>query len=325
MSPITLPLNDNHTQTFLTNWSSTTNETDSPCDFSMVHAEACGNVKGAIDSFGHPATICCAIIGIFLNVVVIIVICHAMKQRQTQAQIHLLTLAFSDLAYVICCSNLAIVSWSCDACLPCPQLGRCHTVILVAGSLWVIASSTNRCLILVITGLRARAIKNPFQQHANQDQSARRVFGELIGYTVLSSGTLITVTEIVKYLLIQNGASRPRTLIGTFITHSSLWIVVMLSLATYILVKLRYRNYGGSGHISNAEADFQRLVALVAIVFSVTHVVGLVNSVVVLAHNLQPQGPWGAFSSTLNSSINFFIYLAASNRFKNAFWGWWRS
>ena len=259
---------------------SSTNDTESPCDFSKWGADTCYHVKGHFDSYGHPASISCAVVGIFLNVVVIFVLRHAIKKRRTQGQIHLLTLAFSDLAFVIGCFNQGVISWLCDPCLPCYQLGRCYAALLVVFILWLLAVYTNRWLTLVITWLRARAIKNPFLQHANRDQSLCQSMTELIGYTLLFSSISIAVSETVRYFLIQNSVSPSRIQLDFFIASACLFIVIMLSLATYILVKLRQRDDGAGNNISNAEADFQRLVALVAVVFGLTHVVALVNLVV---------------------------------------------
>ena len=33
--------------------------------------------------------------------------------------------------------------------------------------------------------------------------------------------------------------------------------------------------------------------------------------------------PWSTFSTILNSSVNFFVYMAASRPFRKAFWSWW--
>ena len=259
---------------------SSTNDTESPCDFSKWGADTCYHKKEHFDSFGHPASLSCAVVGIFLNVVVIFVLRHAMKVRRSQGQIHLLALAFSDLASVIGFLNVGISGWLCDPCLPCYQLGRCYAALLVVFILWLLAVYTNRWLTLVITWLRARAIKNPFLQHANRDQSLCQSMTELIGYTLLFLGIGLAVSETVRYFLIQNGLSPSRIQHGFLIASACLGIVMMLSVATYILVKLRQRDDGAGNNISHAEADFQRLVALVAVVFGLTHVVLLVNLVV---------------------------------------------
>ena len=288
----------------MANWSST-NDTCDPLD-AFLH------------TFGHPASISCALGGIFLNVIIILVLLYAMKWRLTVAQIHLLALAFSDLAYVICCSLLAIVSWFCD---PFHQIGRCITVFRVARISWTVTSYTNRGLTLIITGLRARAIKSPFQQEQERRNKSRcQMWTELVGYTVAFFGIIAAAAELVQYSLIQHGADPYQTKMQIYIALHCFVIVFMLSLAAYILVKVRR----DGSNISNAEADFQRMVALVAIVFSLTHGVSLAT-MVVFRKMLPPQWLWVAVATILNSSVNFFIYMVASQHFKNAFWSWWDS
>ena len=269
---------------------SSTNNTESPCDIFKMGGDTCYPSKSFLDSFGHPASLSCAVVGIFLNVVVIFILRHAIKKRRKPGKIHLLTLAFADLAFVIGCFNQGVASWLCNPCLPCSQLGHCYTALRVVAFLLGIAVNTNRWLILVITWLRARAIKNPFLQHANRDQSLRQSMTELIGYTLLFFGIHTAVSEIVKYFLIQNGVSPPRIELGYYIVDTCLAIVIMLAFATYILVKLRQRNNDAGNNISHAEADFQRLVALVALVFVLTHVVVLANFVVSFQNLPQPSG-----------------------------------
>ena len=322
--------NTEETTTTLKNFSTTT-KTEPPCNFLI--AEACGQINGFLNSFGHVANISCAVVGIFLNVVVIFVLCNSMKERRTKGQIHLLTLSLSDLFYLVCSANLAVLSWFCDACLPCHQLGHRHTAILVSIVVWLVAGTTNRFLTIVITWLRARAINNPYSQFVTKVPSPCRMLMELLGYTVVSSGISSAAIEIVRYFLIRNGASPARTEAGILIFRNSLWAVVMLSLAAYILIKLRRRKAsankaqrrrkeGDHRNLSNTEAEFQRLVALVALVFSLTSGVIVANMVVVfrnLPHDQPPQGSWGGFSGILNCSLNFFVYMAASRHFRNAF------
>ena len=104
-----------------------------------------------------------------------------MKLRQTPAQIHLLALAYSDLTYIVANLTSATVSWFCDPCLPCQQLGRCYAAILFGAFLWATTASYNRALTLYITWLRARAIQQPFHQHTvGQNRKKHRIKSRLI-------------------------------------------------------------------------------------------------------------------------------------------------
>ena len=217
---------------------STTNESRSPCDFSMMYADTCDYVQTGLDSFGHPVSVSFAFLGILLNVLVIGVILHAMKLRQTQAQIHLLALAFSDLAFVVSCLFLAVVSWFCDPCLPCYQTVRCYPAIFLGFFFWALASFANRSLTLYITWLRARAIQNPFYQQRNQSTSLTRALGELGGYSALCTIVSFVITRLARMAITRYGVSLSRTHTAIIIGSNVVWTGVMLALATFIIIKL---------------------------------------------------------------------------------------
>ena len=84
--------------------------------------------------------------------------------------------------------------------------------------------------------------------------------------------------------------------------------------------------------ISVAEDDFQRLVALVALVFCCCNLVGaVIMAFIVKAENQMDKNQivedlfiWGVLSGLLNSSLNLFIYVFASTNFRAACLHLWR-
>ena len=69
-----------------------------------------------LSNFRHGATASMSFASIIFNAVVIHILWRIMKQRQTQAQIHLLFLAFSDLFVAIFFVCAAIWSWTNPTC-----------------------------------------------------------------------------------------------------------------------------------------------------------------------------------------------------------------
>ena len=102
----------------------------------------------------------------------------------------------------------------------------------------------------------------------------------------------------------------------------SIMAAFVLTLATFTLVKRSNRRQTVFAAAATAD-DFQKLVALVSLAFCCSHVVVAINFVCVLNAKDELTAMRGLFCATIatvfNSSINLFIYLAASRNFRTAF------
>ena len=99
---------------------------------------------------------------------------------------------------------------------------------------------------------------------------------------------------------------------------------IMVILAAFILVKRRFRRHSVVQQgTRTADDDFQKLVALVALLFCFCKFMAAVHlvRVLVLEDKLSARESfyWGTAFAILNSSVNLFIYLIASRNFRNAF------
>ena len=97
----------------------------------------------------------------------------------------------------------------------------------------------------------------------------------------------------------------------------------MAFLASFTLFKLGFRNFTFPSAVRD---DFQKLVAIVALVFCVNQLVVAVFYGFLLSVDSQDfvvtyrrVFPGARLATILNSSVNLFIYLLASNSFRVAF------
>ena len=109
------------------------------------------------------------------------------------------------------------------------------------------------------------------------------------------------------------------------VLYCTVIIAVEVALAVFVLCKLRIRRQSVDRRRS-ADDDFERLVALVALVFCCCLLMNLVDFI----FRLHAKNEWDAYASrwnywsnfavALNSSVNLIIYLVASHNFRVAFY-----
>ena len=66
--------------------------------------------------FGHPLMATSALLSVIFNAIIILIIFRSMQQKRTQAQLHLVGLAFSDITVSLIYIFGATLSWTCDPC-----------------------------------------------------------------------------------------------------------------------------------------------------------------------------------------------------------------
>ena len=186
-----------------------------PCDLSngydignMSRQEQCAMAQTLIESVSHPAVASVTFMGIIFNVIIIFVIRQSMRRRQTQAQIHLSVLAFSDIALGCAALGVAALSWSCDFCLPCSNLRArtCAITAFVIHFCWLLCVSINRSTSICIAIIRAKTIFIARNALKSQKTSLRSTLTELGIYisvaSVLGVGffalTLFAITEAME-------------------------------------------------------------------------------------------------------------------------------
>ena len=305
------------------------NLTEGPCDvgqffslFNVSALEQCNLFQAVSEAFGRPVCASISIIGIIFNVITVFVIRRSVRRRRTQAQIHLLTLAFSDISVGIAAMLFAALGWSCDLCLPCSQQGVCFTAFMVAGFFWRFSWNVNRVMTISIAIVRAKAVRNATNSLRSQNKTMRRTMVELgmivtLGFILIQTNYQLIMHALSTYHSIPFWQlfSIVSTINDTFLA------ITMASVTAFILIKLRHREHPV---FSAAEIDFQRLVALVALVFCL----GLFVSAFLLgssAHDGNFENhrhktlPLAHIETVLNSSVNLIVYLVASSNFRAVF------
>ena len=328
-----------------------------------VNAWNCSLVQAHVNHFRNPLIACISVAGLLLNLLVIFVIRESMNQRRTQAQIHLMALAISDLTHCAAYVAFATLSRTCDFCpLQSTQnhtqgegnreetgvggargMGRggassaCFTWFNAVVFLWLLSGSINRSMTLYISFIRAQSVKNGANAQISRNKAPSRIWIELGAYTIILtffnfcafgfSAYLVSYALQVEWFVAQAGC---------LIAFILAMICAEMTLAIFVLVKLRLRKRNRSPAIARrrfsaaVEDDFEKLVALVALMYCSTYVVPVIQNVFNLsaADELEtaesPWEGWSHVSGVVNSSVNFVVYLVASRGFFSSFVRLWK-
>ena len=295
-----------------TNFSIFIDKTDPPCQYELLtrhlrceiyqtSPEVAVSVFKAFASFAS----------MILNLFVILAIRQTMKQKRTQAQIHLMALAVSDWSVGFCFFCQPIWKWSCDLCLPCGRVKPlCFWMDKILFYLLTLFLSFNRVTNLYITLSRAHAVSSVQNAAKIRDKTPKSVVKELIIVVFIGSVLLL----LIGYGLIMALRFEHAALI-----ISSVCFLPMTIAAFFVIKKLRQRKSEASTLVHD---EFQKLVVLVALFYCCT----LIWEVVVSSVNLNAgdkehklRGYWRAFGHIINASVNLFIYLLASRSFRDSF------
>ena len=290
-------------------------------------AANCTIIQSAAALYGDPLCASISIVGVFLNVLVVLVIRESMNRRRTAAQIHLVALAISDITVGASAFSAAILSWSCNFCrLPCENAKFCFMSYALAILFQDFFLILNRSMTLYISFVRAKSLMSVTEAIATGKKSQRRVIIEL-GLKV----TILTVAHfcllvLPNFILYHRKIAGPNNAMAWCRIFSfGIYAITEIIIATLILITLRYRRRSPDGNASPVDDDFAKLVGLVAFVFSGTAVLGIFEGVAALQavndfesmHGSRRY--WLIFFNLVNSSINIVIYLIASRNFRHAF------
>ena len=299
------------------------NITEPFCNF----VRNCTNVQVFVNQFGSPVNATISFSGLILNLVIILVIRDSMKRRQTQAQVQLTALAYSDLTVGASYVGFFIIDHTCTFCLPCSQAKVCFHGVSIVFIFWSLASIANRSMLLYISFDRARAIRNATNAICNENRTQCKGFQELGVCTAVL--TIFTIFVLgIFYFLVPYLLKIPQ--FGPVATFWVIYLVTMVAtelvLANFVLFKLRSRkSLYKSGTKASVEDDFEKLVALVALVFCGTCVIPIIWNVANLSAHDQletaksPLLYYTHICNSVNSSGNLIIYLLASRNFRRTF------
>ena len=310
------------------------NQTDAPCAYNWGNPLPgnCTIHRVTFRHFGHPVCAAISILGLFLNIIVVLVIHKSMTigKRRTQAQIHLLVLGYSDLA--VCAATIcwAVFSWACDPCAPCKEASACFHFHTIAYFFWFISFTANQWLTVFITYIRARALWSINGALISQNKTQNRMLLELVGATALCCIAVFLLLFIAKAVFDFAQIPFHIGIVWVLLSLYVLKITTMMVLTINILIKLRFSQSSSSVSQRSAGAttdDFQKLVALVAAMFCCTQLVAGVNFVLILNADdmlfAAEQFLWINVVSGFNCSFNLVIYVIASRNFRIATKNFW--
>ena len=285
--------------------------------FFSQYAYNCTVIDALFRNLTHPLFVSIAFSSIILNGLVILVIRQAMRERETQAQIHLMCLGFSDIAAGLVFVWASIWSWICS--FPhCEELA-CVRHYAVGMAFGYVTLAINKSMTLYIMYVRARAVSTIGNAMSCLNDTMKKSIFKL---------TVDTAVGAILLAMINFGLSRIfHSFWKTQVFCHSVSTILMALLASFTLVRLKQHRQASP---SLATDDFQKLVAIVALFFCASELSSvLLNGVMkpifgVTTTDRMSLWFFGYFLANLtNSSFNFFVYLFASKRFRAALAQFW--
>ena len=221
--------------------------------------------------------------------------------------------------------GIALLNWTCEFCLPCGQVKHCIVLYYIMYFLWFFFIIVNRSMTLYISYVRAWSLKNVTNAMKNLEKSHCRVLTELACFTAISSVPQFLILIPGKVVIPHWSKLNPHTVLAWgVIVYCTSWIIIELILASFVLVKLRIRQQSKNRN-KPMDDSFEKLVALVALVFCCCLVVNVIDFALRLNAKDELEfwqggsAYWSIIAAYCNSSINLFVYLLASQNFRAAF------
>ena len=210
---------------------SLSNVTESkPCEPFLMN---CTTIQQLAKVSGDPFQAILSLLGIVSNVVVILTMQESMRMsgRRTQAKIHLTTLAYSDIAYLMSMMGVGLLSWTCEFCLPCSQVKHCIILYIIMYHLWFFFIIVNRSMTLYISYVRAWSLKNVTNAKISQGKSQRKVLVELTRFTIIFSVPQFLILIPGKVVIPHWSKLNPHTVLAWgVIVYCTSWIIIELIL-----------------------------------------------------------------------------------------------
>ena len=183
----------------------------------------------------------------------------------------------------------------------------------------------NRSMTLYISYKRAWSLKNVTNAQKSLEQSHRRVMIDLAVFTAIFVVAQFFIQLLVKFVF-PDLFGVPGFMVWSWfaIFFGTIWIIIETILSIFVLVKLRIRQRSLDGRRSTND-DFEKLIALVALVFCCCLALNVIDKVFDLdakdcLETCQNRATYlSAIAVVFNSSVNLLIYLLASRNFRVAF------
>ena len=204
--------------------------------------------------------------------------------------------------------------------VPLPQARPCVIAYEFALSFWSLFGCVNRAMTFYVTFVRARAVNAVRYAMRVRNKTGACVVAEIIVFSLL--GGILCMGIFVAML---NMMTYPEAM---FVSHSfSALFVAFLAIVTLLALRRRLTAVEEISHPKGDRGsvdEFQRLVALVALVFCCCQLVCaivwlLVDAIEENVTLVTKQLLWTEFAAVLNSTVNLFVYIAASSEFRKAF------
>ena len=242
-----------------------------------------------------------------------------MKQRRTLAQLQLLCLGISDISVGVVFVWGAISSWMCDFYKPCEDAKPYFYSFISHTNSLMHTTAFNRSITRYIAYIRSIVMSGMKGALKIKNMTPCGMLTELVLYTLL--------LNILSFMVFFG-------LIGFFQSSQlAIWVVfaslavLMVGMTSFIFYRFWVYRNNGETKLGNCVAsdDFQKLAALVALVFCCCQV----NTAVWWGYRVFTRGNdlviniddlWyldlAYFGVIANSAANLFIYLLGSSTFR---------
>lgn len=282
--------------------------------------------KELIYQQSHVIVAVIAFMGAIFNALVIAIICKVGRRKMDKTLIYLLSLAMSDVAVDIVTFFAPVIRRTFCNPLEVDTVKLCENPFRIFTTVLDVVIFFNRFLTLYISHQRVLMVWSLQTALNCRSKTNNRIVFEIILIFLLS------VVFTISFYYIKKEWSRANARICFLV----LVIVVTLCafMYSFIMFYKTRANLGYGSEIQNsnrANESFQKLILSLVIVFCFCQIPYIFNSAIRLCGDkriysvLFYQGKIVMvmyFFNTINSSINFFFYLAYMKTFRDTFWIW---
>ena len=254
-----------------------------------------------------------SICSILSNILVIVVICYMIKQKQIPLKNVFLVLAFSDLCVGFMYALHAIIEWNLARC------SRSKTLNMAIFGAHSISVYSNQGLTLYVTLMRAFATSTS-KVLTYQQKNWRRILVELAIF--VNFGCIPLYVEWAA-IAAEPGSPDYEAFPVTSLVYFVALVVTMAVMAFYIIIKLHYYRSSVARSSTTTKDDFQIMVVVVALVFCACHALSIARFSLYLQNNPDHVRviPWIDYATLVNSSVNPLIYFTVSRSFRRSLVG----
>ena len=236
----------------------------------------------------------------------------------------LLCLGVSDMSVGLICLALCSWSWICREAA-CDEDRHCLRLYQMLMSLGHFLLVLNNAIALFIAFVRAHAVSSMAMSMQYTNESIKSLLIKLVIVSIF--GTIFTT--VAQFALDRLG----RTFWLSQSGSQAFYLFCMVALASFTIIRMKCRT---SNFSSGVDDEFQKLVSIVTVVYCVNAAFSIVlcvyfkPTIVTDQEIAETTNPiiidWYylyLFANMMNSSLNLFIYMVASNNFRGYFVNFW--